>query len=90
MDDRFIRKHNVVGERLLEGTLRGTDGLRAGLECSRGFVWCPGMFVQAKMGPGVVGFDTGERPSDPWSVQELRDGVKERRTRKPGYKYALA
>ena len=29
IDDRFLRKHNVVGERLLEGSLRGTDRLRA-------------------------------------------------------------
>ena len=29
IDDRFIRKHNVVGERLLEGSLRGTDWIRA-------------------------------------------------------------
>ena len=34
IDDRFIRKHNVVGERLLEGSLRGADGLRAGVECT--------------------------------------------------------
>ncbi len=32
MDDCFIRKHNVVGERLLEGTLRRTDGVRADSE----------------------------------------------------------
>ena len=44
MDDRFIRKHNVVGERLLEGSLGGANGLRAGLECSGGFVRCSGMF----------------------------------------------
>src|SRR5258706_1610791 len=43
MDDCFIHKHNVVGERPLEGTLRGTDGLGAGIECSHGFVQCPSM-----------------------------------------------
>src|SRR5258706_13926939 len=43
MDDCFICKHNVVGERLLEGTLRGTDGLRAGIECICGFVRCSGV-----------------------------------------------
>ena len=43
MDDRFIRKHNVVGERRLEGSLRRTDGLRARIECGRRFVRCFGM-----------------------------------------------
>ena len=32
MEDCFIRKHNVVGEPLLEGTLRRTNGLRADTE----------------------------------------------------------
>ena len=44
MDNRFIRKHDVVGERLLEGSLRGTDRLRAGIECTRGLVRCSSIF----------------------------------------------
>src|SRR5258706_1703803 len=34
MDDRSVRKHNIVDERLLEATLRRTNGLRAGTEYS--------------------------------------------------------
>ena len=50
IDYRFIRKHNVVGERLLEGSLRGTDGLRAEMQCTRGFVRCSGMFCAREDG----------------------------------------
>ena len=43
-DDCFTCKHNVVGERLLGGSLRATAGLRAGIKCTRGFVQCSSMF----------------------------------------------
>ena len=60
IDDRFIRKHNVVGERLLEGSLRGTDGLRAEMQCTRRFFRCSGMFCGgARMGSDIVWFDMG-------------------------------
>ena len=49
-DDCFTRKHNIVGERLLEGSLRGTDGLRAGKECARGVFQCSGMFCAREDG----------------------------------------
>jgi hypothetical protein len=90
MDDRFIRKDNVVGERLLEGTLRGTDGLRAGSECSIESVGVAAFACEQRCGQVWLGSARGEGRRDPWSVQELSAWVKERRTREPRYKYALA
>ena len=89
-DDCFTRKHNVVGERLLEGSLRGADGLRAGVECTGGFVRCPGMFGSCEDAVRCYWVRYGEEATRTWSVQESSGGTKERRTTKPGYRYALA
>ena len=90
IDDRFIRKRKVVGERLLEGSLRGADGLRAGVECTGGFVRCPGMFGSCEDAVRCYWVRYGEEATRTWSVQESSGGTKERRTTKPGYRYALA
>ncbi|SRR5258706_735043 len=73
MDDRFIRKHNGVGERLLEGTLRRTDGLGADSEWIQWIRPVSGMF---EMESGVVGLAQGEERWNPWSMRELGDWVK--------------
>ena len=52
IDDRFIRKHNIVGERLLEGTLRRTDGLRADSEWIQWIHSVLGTFGASKDGSG--------------------------------------
>ena len=44
MDNRLVRKDDVVGERLLESTLGRTDGLRARSECSRESIGCCDVF----------------------------------------------
>ncbi|SRR5258706_3742952 len=59
MDDRFIRKHNVVGERLLEGTLRRTDGLRADSEWIQWIRPVLGTFGASKDGFRCGLFGTG-------------------------------
>ena len=50
MDDFFIRKHNIVGERLLEGTLRRSNGLRAESEWIKWICPVSGTFGASKDG----------------------------------------
>ena len=64
MDDRFIRKHNVVGERLLEGTLRRTNGLGAEsewIQWIRSVLGMLGMLGASKEGVRCGWFCTGGR-----------------------------
>ena len=93
LDDRLVGEDHVVGERLLEGTLRRIGRLRGNTECRPKSVRCSSLLRFRKdtwrcgwvwcggRGHGIHG-QCGMRKSS--------DRVKKRRTVKPSYKYDLA
>ena len=77
MHDCFVGEDDVVGERLLEGTLGRTNRLRAGCECIDVFLGVTVRFVRGKRRLGVVGSGRGERRWDPHIVSAGTERVGE-------------
>ena len=48
MDDPLVGEDNIIDERRLEGTLRATDGLRAGWECISWICLVSGAFCASR------------------------------------------
>ena len=86
MDDRFIRKHNVVAERLLEGSLRGTDRLRADSKWIQWIYSVLGTFGASNDGSGVVRLGQGGGVMGSVVSEGIERSVEVIRTRRPLYK----